>query len=81
MVVFYVLEWSNNRIQVFRQAGAESSSRAIIVAGGGPYPGNHLWMPLRCVPTLPIELSTPGFIKETIYYLTLVPVSTSTATA
>ncbi len=40
----YVADSKNNRIQVYKPIDlSEDISRAIIVAGGGPYPGNKLW--------------------------------------
>ncbi|OQX01750.1 MAG: hypothetical protein BWK80_59275 [Desulfobacteraceae bacterium IS3] len=40
----YVGDAANNRIQVFSPFDSEEGiSKAIIIAGGGPYPGNNLW--------------------------------------
>jgi hypothetical protein len=66
----YVLDSGNNRIQVFRQNGGGAHNRAIIVAGGGPYRGNHLWEATEtCANFAYRALTYQGFTKESIYYL------------
>jgi hypothetical protein len=67
----YVLEAGNNRAQIFTAAAADTHNRAIIVAGGGPYPGNHLWDATQmCANFAYRALTYQGFTKESIYYLT-----------
>ena len=39
----YVTDSENNRVQVFHKATLGSNNKAVILAGGGPYPGNNLW--------------------------------------
>lgn len=67
----YVSDSGNNRIQAFKPADAERKiAKAILVAGGGPYPGNHLWDATRtCVNFAHRALSYQGLAKEAIRYL------------
>lgn len=67
----FVTDMGNNRIQVFRETGAdEGVSKAVIVAGGGPFPGNHLWDATRMCANFAYRVLTyQGFSKETIRYL------------
>ena len=67
----YVCEFPNNRIQVLKKVATGSNNRAIIVAGGGPYPGNNLWDSTQmCANFAYRTLTYQGFTKESIYYLT-----------
>ncbi|MGA1869867.1 MAG: BACON domain-containing protein [bacterium] len=68
----YVTDAENNRIQVFRKAAfSEGIAKAVIVAGGGPYPGNEIWDATQmCANFTYRTLTFQGFTKETIYYLT-----------
>ena len=46
-------------------------SKAIIVAGGGPFPGNNLWDATQMVANYAYRaLTYQGYTKDTIYYLT-----------
>ena len=68
----YVADTANNRIQVFSQEGppVSDTSKAIIVAGGGPYAGNNLWDATEmCANYAYRALIYQGYTKETIYYL------------
>ena len=66
----YVADTGNSRIQVFRPVTHEANSRAIIVAGGGPYDGNILWPATEmCANFAYRTLAYQGFTKESIYYL------------
>lgn len=68
---WYVADTGNNRIQSFRpvEEGA-AKSKAIIVAGGGPFPGNHLWDATQAMANFAYRtLSFQGFTRETIHYL------------
>jgi len=67
----YVSDSGNNRIQAFKPADAErKTAKAILVAGGGPYPGNHLWDATRtCVNFAHRALSYQGLAKEAVRYL------------
>lgn len=62
---------ANNRLQVFKPVTQTSNNKAIIVAGGGPYQGNHLWdATAMCANFAYRTLTYQGFTKESIYYLT-----------
>ena len=76
----YVCESHNNRIQVFAKedstggdpnAGSPSGpSKAIIVAGGGPFIGNNIWDATEMVANYAYRaLTYQGYTKESIYYL------------
>ncbi len=69
--IVYVSDSENNRIQAFRKTDPnEKISKAIIVAGGGPFPGNHLWDSTRMVADFAYRsLNHQGFDKSEIYYL------------
>ncbi len=72
----YVADTGNNRIQVF---GADDESpdiseslesKAIIVAGGGPYVGNALWDATQlCANYAYRSLLFQGYARDMIYYL------------
>lgn len=69
----YVSDTANNRVQIFRQGGEAITNggyRAIIVAGSGPYPGNHLWNATRaCANDAYRSLMYQGYTRNTIRYL------------
>lgn len=68
----YAGELGNNRVEVFSRANESSSSedRAIIVAGGGPYPGNTLWNATQlCANMAYRTLLYQGFSRDQITYL------------
>lgn len=67
----YVSDSGNNRIQAFKPADADQKiAKAILVAGGGPYPGNHLWDATRtCVNFAYRVLNDRTLSKEKILYL------------
>lgn len=67
----YVADSGNNRIQVFKPSDLiTDTDRAIIIAGGGPYPGNHLWDATRMSASFAYRaLNYQGFDKDHIYYL------------
>ncbi len=68
--LFYIADNYNHRIQVFRKVDLSSNNKAIIVAGGGPFPGNRLWSPTQmCANFAYRTLSYQGFDKSSIYYL------------
>jgi streptogramin lyase len=67
----YVADTYNHRIQVFKPVAAPPNNKALIIAGGGPYPGNHLWDATQmCANFAYRTLTYQGFTKETISYLT-----------
>ena len=60
----------NHRIQVFKKVTESFNSKAIIVAGGGPFAGNNLWDTTRqCANFAYRALTFKGFDKNTIQYL------------
>ncbi|MCP4709643.1 MAG: hypothetical protein GY869_13535, partial [Planctomycetes bacterium] len=66
----YVADGMNNRIQVYHTANDSVQSKAIIVAGGGPYPGNTLWDATQlCANFAYRALAYQGYNKDAIYYL------------
>ncbi|MEA3358676.1 MAG: SMP-30/gluconolactonase/LRE family protein, partial [Thermodesulfobacteriota bacterium] len=67
----YVADTLNARIQVFsRKDDTIKISKAIIVAGGGPFIGNNIWDATEmCANYAYRALTYQGFTKDTIYYL------------
>ena len=67
----FVSEFSNNRIQAFFPSEVIASDKAVIVAGGGPYPGNNIWDATQMLTAFVYRtLRVQGFDKENIYYVT-----------
>jgi hypothetical protein len=67
----YVTDKDNNRVQAFRKITTSSNNKAIIVAGGGPYPGNNLWVATQMSANFAYRtLTYQGYTKENIRYLT-----------
>jgi sugar lactone lactonase YvrE len=71
----YVSDTYNHRIQVFSIGTAASPGqivdKAIIIAGGGPYPGNNIWDATQmCANYAYRALTYQGYTKDTIFYLT-----------
>jgi sugar lactone lactonase YvrE len=65
----YVSDYTNNRIQVFKPI-SRRQTKAVIVAGGGPFDGNNLWDATQVSANFAYRaLTYQGFTKETIYYL------------
>ena len=66
----YVADTYNHRIQIFRKISVQINNKALIVAGGGPYPGNHLWEATEMNANFAYRtLIYQGFSKENIEYL------------
>ncbi|CAN2041123.1 tripartite motif-containing protein 71 [Candidatus Magnetomoraceae bacterium gMMP-15] len=66
----YVSDSGNNRIQAYRKQSEQLKAKAIIIAGGGPYPANELWDATQINANFAyISLSYRGFDKNNIYYL------------
>ena len=67
----YVSDAGNDRLQVFRPiAAGEANSKAIVVAGGGPFPGNALWDASQAMANFAFRtLTFQGFVKQNIFYL------------
>ncbi len=60
----------NGRVQVFRPALIDLNTKAVIVAGGGPYAGNSLWQTtLSHTNEAYRTLITQGISKDRIRYL------------
>ncbi len=65
----YVTDMENNRVQVFRLRRTLRVEKVILVAGGGPYPGNQLWDATRmCANFAYRALTHQGFSKSRIRY-------------
>lgn len=66
----YVVDSDNNRIQVFKKREAKTPTKAIIIAGGGPFPGNKLWDATRLSCNFAYRaLHYQGIQKSEIHYL------------
>ncbi|MCP4639096.1 MAG: hypothetical protein GY851_01610, partial [bacterium] len=66
----YVTERRNPRVQKFKPVILTERAKAIVVAGGGPYPGNDLWTATQASANYAYAaLTSQAFTKETIYYL------------
>ncbi|MBI4558677.1 MAG: hypothetical protein HY706_13940, partial [Candidatus Hydrogenedentes bacterium] len=66
----YVSDTRNNRVEVFLPPETGLLSKAIVVAAGGPFPGNNLWDATRYNANFAYQaLSRQGFTKNTILYL------------
>ena len=67
----YVADYFNNRVQTFKKVSLAVNSKAIIVAGGGPFPGNNLWDATQMNANFAYRtLVYQGYTKENIFYLT-----------
>ncbi|HOV74598.1 MAG TPA: SMP-30/gluconolactonase/LRE family protein [Candidatus Hydrogenedentes bacterium] len=65
-----VADYLNNRLQRFRAITQAANVKAVIVAGGGPFPGNQLWDTTElCANFAYRTLTYQGYDKSTIYYL------------
>ncbi len=57
-------------VMKFKKVIVTENTKAIIVAGGGPFPGNNLWNATQMVANFGYRtLTYKGFTKETIHYL------------
>jgi uncharacterized protein DUF1566/peptidase C13-like protein/HYDIN/CFA65/VesB family protein/Ser-Thr-rich glycosyl-phosphatidyl-inositol-anchored membrane family protein len=57
-------------LRVVLLPGEEINSKAVLVAGGGPYPGNHLWSATKaCCDYTYYVLSLRGYSEDKIRYL------------
>ena len=66
----YVTDLDTHRVQKFQPVGIAGQSKAVIVAGGGAFPGNNLWDATQfCANFAYRALVHQGFTKESIYYL------------
>ncbi len=65
-----VADYLNNRLQRFSAITQAENVKAIIVAGGGPFPGNQLWDTTElCANFAYRALTYQGYDKSMIYYL------------
>ncbi|MEM9529444.1 MAG: FG-GAP-like repeat-containing protein [Pseudomonadota bacterium] len=61
---------SFNRVQTFRPQTVVDNTKVIMVAGGGPYPGNALWDATQNNANFAYRvLVSQGFTRDTIFYL------------
>jgi hypothetical protein len=66
----FFTELGNNRVQSLKSVQVSSNARAIVVAAGGPFPGNQLWNTTQfCANFAMRALAHQGFRNEDIYYL------------
>ncbi|MEM7705747.1 MAG: 6-bladed beta-propeller [Pseudomonadota bacterium] len=66
----HVAEAGNDRLQILAPPGLPSQDRAIVVTGGGPYPGNALWEATQANANFAVRvLSFSGYTKDRIQYL------------
>ena len=67
----YVTDRYNYRMQKFKPLTLSSNAKAVVVAGGGPFPGNNLWDATQMSASFAYRaLTYQGFTKDSIYYLT-----------
>jgi sugar lactone lactonase YvrE len=65
-----VADTGNHRIQVINESLIDSNNKAVILAGGGPYEGNHLWPATEaCTNFAYRALRYQGFTGQQIRYL------------
>ncbi len=65
-----VIDSGNHRVQCFQKMVLDSRSKAIVVAGGGPFPGNNLWDATQANANFAYRtLRYQGYAKEDIHYL------------
>lgn len=65
-----VLDTRLDRVQVFTPQSVADNTKAIVVAGGGPYTGNSLWDATQNNANFAYRvLVSQGFTKDTIWYL------------
>lgn len=66
----FVVDSGNNRIQIFKPVTVADNSKAIIVAGGGPFAGNNLWDATQQSANFAFRtLAYQGLPKDRIHYL------------
>ncbi len=66
----YIADTSNHRIQKFRPVTLASIPKAVVVAAGGPFPGNNLWDATEsCANFAYRALNSQGYTKDVIRYL------------
>ena len=66
----YIVERGSNRVQFLEAFHIPDNARAIIVAAGGPFPGNDLWDTTQFCANFAVRtLEQQGFENDSIYYL------------
>ncbi len=66
----YIADTKNDRVQSFDPALPPNNTRAIIIAGGGPYADNKLWAATQAMANKAYNaLLHQGFIRENIHYI------------
>jgi hypothetical protein len=66
----FMVDRYNNRVQKFEKYSASLNTKAIVVAGGGPFPGNNLWEATRMSTHFAYRtLSYQGYSRDRIWYL------------
>jgi len=66
----FVADSGNNRIEVFEPFQVDDNNKAILLAGGGPFPGNDLWDATESNANFAYRtLAYQGFRREEIQYL------------
>lgn len=67
----YIADVRDNRVLVFNQVTLSSNNKAIVIAGGGPFEGNHLWDATQMSANFAYQaLIYQGFNKNSIFYMT-----------
>ncbi|MEM7703908.1 MAG: 6-bladed beta-propeller [Pseudomonadota bacterium] len=67
----FMVDGRNNRLQRFSRVELLPDSKVMVVAGGGPYPGNPLWDATQVNANFAYRtLAVQGFTDDLIYYLT-----------
>ncbi len=66
----YVTDRDNDNVQVLNPVLTPENTKVIIVAGGGPYPGNNLWETTQSLTNYAyLSLAYQGFTGDDIMYL------------
>ncbi len=65
-----IVDQGNDRIQLLRPVVTQDNTKVVLVAGGGPYPGNHLWNATQAMTNMAYRaLAFQGFTRDDIHYL------------
>jgi len=70
----YITDVWNCRIQKFKPVSLAENCKAVVVAGGGSFPGNNLWDATQmCANFACRALLHQGFTKDSLYYISSNP--------
>ncbi|KPA09556.1 hypothetical protein MHK_010239, partial [Candidatus Magnetomorum sp. HK-1] len=59
------MDYGNHRIQTFQKKHSNTTNKLLIIAGGGPFPGNKLWDATQFCAYLAYRVALyRGFIKD-----------------